>query len=241
MKKQKKNEMTEKEFVKSLWKTMKGQVKAAPALALLHERLEGGIRLIGLTGGIASGKSTVARFFREAKVPVIDADRIAREVVKPKKKAFCEIVVAFGEGVVGPEGTLDREKLAALVFSDESKRKLLDSITHPEVIREIARQVTALKKKKVRLVVIDVPLLFESGLYHQMTTNILVRVDPEVQLKRLMARDRLSEIQAWQRILSQMPIAEKEKLGGTMIDNSGSLEETRRQLDGLLAQLKNLI
>ncbi len=228
----------EKEFVKSLWKTMRGQAAAQPAIGLLHERLEGTVKLIGLTGGIASGKSTVAQLFKKVGLPVIDADEIAREVVRPKKKALREIVATFGEGILMPDGTLDREKMASIIFGDPSKRSLLESITHPEILRELVRRVTALKKKKERLIVIDVPLLFESGLHRQMDRNVLVRLDPEVQLRRLTARDRLPEIVAWQRILSQMPTAEKERLAHFVIDNSGSLEETGRQVATLLPKLQ---
>lgn len=227
----------EAEFINRLWKTMKGQEKKNPEIALLHERLEGTIKLIGLTGGIASGKSTVAQFFKEAKVHLIDADEISREVVKPGKRAYKQIVSSFGGGILKEDRTIDREKLGAIVFSDESKRLLLESITHPEILTEIKKRVAQLKKKKVRTVVVDAALLFESGLFRQMHKNILVRIDPEIQLRRLIKRDNLSEIPAWQRVLSQMPTPEKEKLADFVIDNSGSVEETRRQVLGLLTKL----
>jgi dephospho-CoA kinase len=216
---------------------MKGQAKKSPEVALLHERLEGKIRMIGLTGGIASGKSTVARFFKEAKIPLIDADEIAREVVRPGEKAYREIVQSFGEGILKEDRTLDRENLGRIVFGDESKRSLLESITHPEIFKEINKRVQALKKRKAKAAVVDAALLFESGLHRHMHKNILVRVDPEVQLRRLMKRDSLSEIQAWQRVLSQMPTPEKEKFADFVIDNSGSPEETRRQVLEILRKL----
>lgn len=226
-----------KQFVDRLWKTMKGQEKKHPEIALLHERLEGTIKLVGLTGGIASGKSTVAQFFKEAKVPLIDADEIAREVVRPGKKAYRQIVASFGEGILREDRTIDRENLGRIVFNDESKRTLLESITHPEIFTEIKKKVAQLKKKKVRTVIVDAALLFESGLFRQMHKNILVRIDPEIQLRRLMKRDNLSEIQAWQRVLAQMPTPEKEKLADFVIDNSGSVEETRRQVLGIILKL----
>jgi dephospho-CoA kinase len=217
---------------------MKKQERENPALALLHERLEGTMRIIGLTGGIASGKSTVAAFFKGHKIPVIDADEIARNVVQPKKPAYQKIVETFGKGVLLPDGKLDREKLGQIVFSDESKRKLLESITHPEIFREIGWKVAALKKKKTVMAIVDAALLFESELHHQMHKNILVRLHPDIQLKRLMVRNKLSEKEAWPRILSQMPTPEKEKFSDFVIDNSGSLEETRDQVRRLIVILR---
>ena len=216
---------------------MQGQEKDDPSVALLHERLEGRIQLIGLTGGIASGKTTVASFFEGAKIPVIDADQISRIVVKPKTTAYREIVASFGEGVIQTGGELDREKIAGIVFADGSKRKLLESITHPAILKQILRTVRGFKKKKVRAVVIDAALLFESGLSRLMHKNILVRVHPEIQMKRLMKRDQLTEAEAWPRVLSQMPTPEKEKLADIVIDNSGTLEETSRQVQETLKQL----
>lgn len=228
----------EKEFVKSVWKTMWGQEKKDPSVALLHERLEGTVRLIGLTGGIASGKSTVASFLRkEAHIPVVDADLIAREVVRPGSAAYRQIVSTFGCGVISPDGTLDRARLGEIVFADESKRVLLESITHPEIVQEIARQVRELKKKKSRAVVIDAPLLFESGLHRLMHKNLLVRTQPDIQMERLIKRDHLTKTQAWPRILSQMPTPEKERLADFIVDNSGTPAETLRQVREILKRL----
>lgn len=215
---------------------MKGQEKD-PSVALLHERLEGTIRLIGLTGGIASGKSTVASFFRKAGIPLIDADEIARLVVKPKTAVYREIVASFGEGILSLNGEIDREKLGKIVFSDDSKKRLLESITHPEIFREILKQIRGHKKRKARAVVVDAPLLFESGLDRFMHKNLLVRVHPTIQMKRLMARDKFSEVEAWQRILSQMPTPEKERLADVVIDNSGSREETGQRVTGLIREI----
>lgn len=227
----------EREFVHSLWKTMKGQEKKNAVVGLIHERLGGGITMVGLTGGIASGKSTVASSFRKAGIPVVDADEIARAVVRKGKKAHRQIVQSFGEGILLPSGELDRVRLGEIVFADETKRSLLESITHPEISKEILKQVQGLKKKKKKVVIIDAALLFESGLHRQMHKNILIRLDPKEQLKRLMARDQLAEIDAWRRILSQMPVVEKEKLSDLVIDNSGSVQETARQIQSLIPQL----
>lgn len=223
-----------KEFVDNLWKTMKRQEKASPEVALLHERLEGTIKLIGLTGGIASGKSTVASFLSRKGIPVIDADLIAREVVKRGKKAYREIVKSFGEGILDVEGEIDREKLGNIVFAAPAKKDLLESITHPEIFREIQKKVAAFKKKKNRIAVVDAALLFESGLDRHMHKNILVQIHPDIQLKRLLARDPLSETQAWQRILSQMPSPEKAKRADFVIDNSGAVAETQKRVREIL-------
>ena len=225
-----------REFVSHVWRAMKAQERENPSLALLHRNLEGAVRLIGLTGGIASGKTTVAGFFREAGIPVIDADAIARAIVAPGKKAWREIVSAFGQGVVLPDRRLDREKIAGIVFHDESKRRLLETITHPEIFRQIGEKIRRLKKK-ARAIVIDAPLLFESGLFRMMHKNLLVRVRPEVQMKRLMARDSLTEAQAWPRILAQMPNPDKERLSDRIIDNSKTVAETRGQVRDLLKTL----
>ncbi len=239
-KKKKSSSFGEKEFISSLWKTMKEQEKKDPAVQLLHLNLEGSIKLIGLTGGIASGKSSISDYLKKHhKIPVIDADQIAFDVVRPKKKAYQEVLTSFGEGVLLPDKTLNREKIAQIVFRDLSKKNLLESIIHPEVFREITKQVMALKKKKARLIIIDAALLFESDLARLMHKTILIRVNPEVQLKRLMARDHLNEMDAWQRILAQMPTPEKEQRADFVIDNSEPLQTTYRLVDGILHQLKS--
>lgn len=227
----------EKEFVGSLWKTMRKQERDSPAVGLLHEKMEGKIKLIGLTGGIASGKTTISRFFEEAGIPVIDADEIAREVVRPGQPAYKETIAAFGEGVLLPDKTLDRKKIAELVFADEKKRALLESITHPEILREILKRVQQFKKKKRPAVLIDAALLFESGLFQQMHKILLIRIDPKIQLKRLIQRDKLPEIQAWQRILAQMPGAQKEKLSDWIIDNSGTKEQTQKKVREVIKKI----
>ncbi len=215
---------------------MQEQERANPAVALLHERIAGNLRLIGLTGGIASGKSTVSRCLEEAGIPVIDADEIARHVVKPGHKAYTEVVNRFGRWVLGEEGEIDRARLGALVFEDEKARKDLEAITHPEIVREIARRIRDFEKKP-GLIVIDAALLFESGLSQSMDRNILVTASPEVQLKRLMDRDGLTEAEARRRIEAQMPSEEKLKRADFVIDNSGTPEEAQRQVLAVLQEI----
>lgn len=235
--KKSKKQFGEKEFIRSVWKTMRDQARKSPSVGLLHERLEEGIRIVGLTGGIASGKSTVSRFLKEAQVPIIDADEIAQSVVRPGKPTYKAIVRSFGEGVLGALREIDRERLGEIVFADDAKRALLESITHPEILKEIVKRVRTLRKKKVPLVVIDAALLFESGLHRHMHKTIFVRIEPNTQLSRLMVRDRLPEAKAWQRILCQMPASQKEAQADFLIDNSGTKEETHNQVLALLSQL----
>lgn len=217
---------------------MQEQERANPAVALLHERIAGNLRLIGLTGGIASGKSTVSRCLEEAGIPVIDADVIARDVVRPGQKAYTEIVNRFGRWVLGEDGEIDRVRLGALVFEDEKARKDLEAITHPEIVREIARRVRDIRQEKdPSLVVIDAALLFESGLSQSMDRNILVTASPDIQMRRVMERDGLSEVETRRRIASQMPSEEKLKLAHFVIDNSGTREETARQVHEVLERM----
>lgn len=218
------------DFVDELWLTMKRQEKNDPHVALLHERLEGSICMIGLTGGIAAGKSTVSGMIKELGIPVIDADRIARDVVCPDQKAYRKIVRTFGRDILAPDKTLDRKKMGSVVFSDPGKKTLLESITHPEIFREIVKQVRRLKKKKTKTIVIDAALLFESGLHQVMHKTILIKTDPQIQISRLMARDLISEKEASQKITAQMPLEEKEKLADIVIDNNGELSLTLEQV-----------
>jgi dephospho-CoA kinase len=227
----------ERDLVNSLWKTMKTQEKKNPAIALLHHRLQDGVYLIGLTGGIASGKSLVSGFLDEARIPVIDADKIARDVVLPGKPASRKILKTFGKELLTPEGEIDRVRLGQIIFADAEKRKALDSITHPEIFRAIAEDVRHYIKANQKLIVIDAALLFESGLADSVDKKILVKTNPDIQLKRLMERDHLMETQARDRIHAQLPTAEKEKLADFVIDNSGHPYETRRQLLEILSKL----
>lgn len=211
---------------------MAAQARKNPALHDLYERLDPKApltRVVGLTGGIASGKSFVASLFKKRKVPVIDADVAARATVRPGTETYRQIVAVFGQGILKPDRTVDRMRLGELVFADERRRRLLESITHPEIRKAIEAEIARWRKKKAEWVVVDAALLFESGLYKEMDKNLLVRINPAVQLKRLMKRDRLPEPQAWARILAQMPSAQKEKLADWTVDNSFSRATTKRQ------------
>lgn len=192
--------------------------------------------VIGLTGSIATGKSTVSLMFDDFGIPVIDADKVARQVVEPGEKAYNDIVHTFGEHIVKEDNTLDRQKLGSIVFADEEKRKKLNSIIHPEIRKKILHDRDQLVKQGVRSVVLDIPLLYESKLTHYVDKVIVVSVDAKVQLERLMARNNFTEEEARQRISSQMPVKEKAKLADAVIDNNGTKTETYEQLEKLLKE-----
>ncbi|MCP1125455.1 dephospho-CoA kinase [Bacillus sp. AFS018417] len=192
--------------------------------------------VIGLTGGIASGKSTVSQMFQGFHVPVIDADIIAREVVEPGKEAYNEIVTAFGKEVLGENGELDRPKLGGIVFHNEEKRLLLNGIVHPAVRKEMNAQKDMYIREKAQAVVLDIPLLFESKLTGLVDKILLVYVDSETQLTRLMERNNFKEEEAKARIASQMPLEDKITLADEVINNNGTMEETKAQLSRILKE-----
>ncbi|HEX5037073.1 MAG TPA: dephospho-CoA kinase [bacterium] len=215
-------------MIDELWETMEAQAREHPEVALLHERLGGDVKLVGLTGGIGCGKSTVSGILRELGLPVIDADQIARDVVRPGEPAYLEIVRRFGQEILDESGSVDRERLGSLVFADGEKRKVLEAITHPFIFRAIADEVHRLsRERKAKVVVVDAALLFESGLSDSMDANIVVSVPEDVQVSRLMARDGISEESAREKIAAQMPTTDKVEKADHVIDNSGGLLDTR--------------
>ena len=185
--------------------------------------------LIGLTGGIACGKSTVANMLVDRGAALIDADLLAREVVEPGQPALEQIRQTFGEDMLLPDGTLDRKRLGSIVFADEGRRRQLEQIIHPQVRRLMLERIQA--AGSASLIVVDVPLLYESGMESMFEAVMVVYVPEWMQLERLMQRDQLSEEEAWRRIRAQMPIEEKRQRADIVIDNSGTIEETERQLD----------
>jgi dephospho-CoA kinase len=195
------------------------------------------MRLIGLTGGIATGKSTVARLLADHGAAVVDADLLAREVVVPGAPALSEIVDAFGAGVLTPEGALDRPALGAIVFADASRRRRLEEITHPRIGTLMAERIAAGLASEAPLVVADIPLLFENDRRTPVEGVLLVDAPPEVQLRRLVLRDGLSEEDARRRVAAQMPLADKRRLATWVIDNGGSEERTAEQVDSWWRQV----
>lgn len=194
--------------------------------------------LIGLTGGIATGKSTVSSAITKFGIEVIDGDQIARKVVEPGTRASMKIRATFGPHVYGENGELNREELGKIIFKDPKQRKLLNSITHPEIYKLIAWRCFVCLWKREKFVVLDLPLLFEAGVVTRILDHIVVvRCTPDQQLDRLMARNDFSEDEALSRIGSQMNLDEKCRRASFVIDNSGTLEETEIQVKLLVDQL----
>ena len=188
------------------------------------------MRIIGLTGGIASGKSSVASLLERLGAAVVDADRLAREVVEPGEEALSAIVDAFGEKVLNSDGTLNRAALGDIVFSDPAARRTLESITHPAIRRRADERLARLREAGVETAFYMAPLLFEVGLAPRFDEVWVVYLDQETQLERLMARDGLGREAAESRVASQMPMEEKKRLGKIVIDNCGSREELEAQV-----------
>jgi dephospho-CoA kinase len=183
---------------------------------------------VGLTGGIATGKSTVSAIFRHAGAKIIDADQIARNVVKKGLPAWQKIVAHFGPRVLMADGQINRAILAEVVFNDPVQKRYLNAIVHPHVRRKTEELMQELREKEVNgVVVLDVPLLYEVGMDSDLDKIIVVYVPEVIQLERLMERDGLSEQSARVRIQSQMPIEEKKQRADIVIDNSGSPEATQ--------------
>lgn len=198
--------------------------------------------IIGLTGSIGTGKSTIANKFKQLNIPVVDADLIAREVVEPGKDAYNKIVEAFGKQILQRDKTLDRGKLGEIVFEDENKRKTLNSIIHPAIRQEMIRQRDTYIAENVPCVVLDIPLLYESKLTDFVEKVIVVTVDRDIQLQRILNRDDISEKEALQRIGAQIPVSEKEKWADAVIDNNGTIAQSEKQLVRILTEwnvLKN--
>ena len=184
--------------------------------------------IAGLTGGIASGKSTASAFLADAGAVIVDADIIAREVVQKNRPAWLEIVRAFGRSILLPGGEINRFLLGEIIFNDPAQKQVLNRIVHPEVIAETATRLAEIEKNQPGAVVIlEVPLLIESGMDTGLSDIIVVYVPEPVQIQRLIARDALTQVQAQARIRSQMPIEEKKRRATIVIDNSGSREDTR--------------
>ncbi|OJT08719.1 Dephospho-CoA kinase [Trametes pubescens] len=193
--------------------------------------------VIGLTGGIATGKSTVSALLRAHNVPIVDADVLARKVVEPGTPALAAIVRAFGAGVLRADGTLDRAALGARVFADGAQRATLNAIVHPAVRREMCWAVLRCWWHGERVCVLDVPLLIEGGLWKWVAKVVVVYCSAELQLQRLMKRDNSSREDAASRLNAQLPIAEKVQYADVVLDNSGSLQDLERQVDQLVQRL----
>jgi dephospho-CoA kinase len=194
---------------------------------------------IGLTGGIASGKSLVAELFRRLGAAVIESDSIAREVVEPGTTGWQSVVAEFGQDILASDSTIDRAKLGRIIFSDRERRNTLNAILHPLIINTIRERIADLGRKYPEaLVVADIPLLIECGLQHEFDAVIVVWSPVELQRKRLMERDGLSAAEAQQRIDAQMALNEKQAHATYVIKNDGSEKQTEEQVKKIFLTIK---
>jgi dephospho-CoA kinase len=196
------------------------------------------VKLIGLTGGIASGKSTVAAILRRLGAAVIDADELSREVVQPDREAWRDIIDAFGVAVLQADRHIDRQKLRTIIFNDTQARKRLEAIIHPRVRALAEQRMREHGAAGYEIVVYEVPLLFEVNLHHSLRPVILVASDVATQSKRLQERDHLSAPEAEKHIGAQMSLETKRRLADYVIENNGSLEDLEMQVQRIVAKIK---
>jgi len=198
--------------------------------------------LVGLTGGIATGKSLVSQILKELGAYIIDADKIARQVVEPEKPAWLEIVKFFGRDIINKDKIINRKRLGEIIFNDPVKRRKLEEIVHPRVIEEENRLVEEYRRKNPDgIVIIDAALLIEAGSHKRVDKLIVVYADKETQVKRLMERDGLRRTDAEKKIASQLPLDKKVKMADFVIDNSKGIEETQRQTIDIFNKLRDRI
>lgn len=190
--------------------------------------------IIGLTGSIASGKSTVANMLRELAYPIVDADVIARQVVEAGSPLLQEIAETFGREVLHEDGTLNREALGVIIFGNEEKRSRLNALMHPAIRKLMLSEKERYIEQGYQTVIMDIPLLFESKLEHYAEKILVVSVSPDIQKQRLMNRNQLSEAEAEARISSQLAMDIKEQRADAVIKNNGTIEETKQQLLAIL-------
>lgn len=195
---------------------------------------------VGLTGGIACGKTVVRRRLEERGIPTLDADAVVHRLLQSGTDVTREIAEIFGDAVIAPDGSVDRKALAVIVFNDEEALRKLNAVVHPAVWREIQRFFEEREKASDPVAVVDAALMIETGSFRRYDRVVVVHCLPELQLDRLMARDGLSREDALRRIRSQMPIEEKRPFADFLVDTSGSIEETLKQADDLASHLQRL-
>ena len=198
--------------------------------------------IVGLTGGVASGKTAVSQVLKEEGAYIIDADQIARELVQPHKPAWNELIRAFGKGILQEDGFIHRKKLADKVFADPKKRQLLNQILHPRIKEEMDRRTKEIGQKDPEaIVVIDAPLIVELGDHREMDKLIVVASTQTQQIERLKERDRIGPEEALRILSSQMPVEEKVNLADFVIRNEGSLEETKKRAKEVFKELRKVV
>jgi len=199
--------------------------------------------IIGLTGGIVGGKSTVASMFKDLDAKIVDADELGHSVILPHRPAWKKITRLFGKDILQNDLTIDREKLGKIVFTDQALLKKLNEITHPEIIKLIKKEINLAKDKtrsQEKILIIDAALIYEAKMDRLMDKIIVVYINEDEQVKRLIRRNNLSKEEALQRIKSQMPMKEKVKTADYVIDNSNSLNTTREQVEKIWQELISL-
>jgi dephospho-CoA kinase len=197
------------------------------------------VKLFGLTGGIASGKSTVAAILRRLGAAVINADELSREVVQPGQAAWKEIVETFGSDILQKDQSLDRKKLRTIVFHNPEARKKLEAIIHPRVRSLAEQRMRELAAAGSSIIAYEVPLLFEAQIHLWLRPVILVACDPATQKQRLRQRDQLTDIEAQQHLDAQMALEDKRKLADYVIENTGSLEDLEQQVRAVLQKIQS--
>lgn len=193
---------------------------------------------IGLTGSIGTGKSTVSKLLRERGIAVIDADLLAREIVKKGQECLNDLKNVFGNQVLTIDGELDRKKLGQIVFSDDSKLELLNSVTHPHIRRRIKAQMNELESKNNKVIVLDIPLLFEAKMEDLVDIILVVFAKEEIQIKRITERDNCTQEEAMRIIKAQISQQDKISKSDYTIDNSGTIEELKEKLNGFLEKIE---
>lgn len=197
------------------------------------------MKKIGLTGGIGSGKSTASKIFSSLGIPVVDADRISHSILAPSSPYIKKVSAVFGKEILDQEGNIDRTKLGERIFSSKEEREKLEKIVHPLVREEMHRQIRSAEKSGEKLVVLDIPLLFEGGYWLSQVDEVwLIDVPEHIQIKRLMERDPLNEKEVKRRISAQWPIQQKREMATQIIDNSGTVAELEEKIKFLVDQEK---
>ena len=193
---------------------------------------------LGLTGGIATGKTTISNYLKSINIPVLDADEYARKVVEPGTPGLAEITNTFGEQILQPDGSLNRKLLGQIVFNDSSARQTLNDITHPRIQQMMADELHRLAEQQIPLVILDIPLLLENRNVAGADAVMVVTIPESLQLTRLMQRNNLTEKEAQSRISAQMPLNKKKKLADFVIDNSGTISNTQKQVEKVIQKIR---
>ncbi|KAA8455674.1 dephospho-CoA kinase [Weissella paramesenteroides] len=196
---------------------------------------------LGLTGGIATGKTTISNYLKTKGIPVLDADEYARKVVEPGTPGLTDIVNTFGKQVLQSDGSLNRKLLGQIIFNDMTARQKLNDITHPRIQQMMTDELQKLAKDKTPLVILDIPLLLENHNIAGADAIMVVTVPESIQLNRLMQRNNLNKGEAQRRIDAQMPLSEKEKLADFIVDNSGTIANTLTQVDKVIQNITESI